>query len=100
RPPRHLHSFPTRRSSDLLDPGFYDALAAGRSLADAGADALMLLTPYYTTPTQQGMRDYFLRYADASPLPVLIYEIPYRTRIAIRSEEHTSELLSQSNLVC
>ena len=29
------------------------------------------------------MRDYFLRYADASPVPILIYEIPYRTRIAI-----------------
>lgn len=46
----------------------------------------MLLTPYYTTPTQTGIRDYFLRYADASPLPILIYEIPYRTRIAIAPE--------------
>lgn len=67
----------------VLDPGFYDALDAGRALADAGVDALMVLTPYYTTPTQDGLRDYFLRFADASPLPILIYEIPYRTRIAI-----------------
>ena len=70
----------------VLDPGFHDALAAGKSFADAGADALMVLTPYYTTPTQQGIRDYFMRYADASPVPVLIYEIPYRTRVAIAPE--------------
>src|SRR5437762_2756877 len=70
----------------VLDPGFHDALAAGRSFADAGAAALMVVTPYYTTPTQTGLRDYFLRYADASPVPVLIYEIPYRTRIAITPE--------------
>jgi 4-hydroxy-tetrahydrodipicolinate synthase len=38
----------------VLDPGFHDALAAGRSFADAGAAALMVVTPYYTTPTQQG----------------------------------------------
>jgi 4-hydroxy-tetrahydrodipicolinate synthase len=32
----------------VLDPGYYDALAAGRAFAEAGADALMVLTPYYT----------------------------------------------------
>ena len=70
----------------VLDPGFHDALEAGQAFADAGADALLVLTPYYTNPTQAGIRDYFLRYADASPLPILIYEIPYRTRIAIAPE--------------
>jgi 4-hydroxy-tetrahydrodipicolinate synthase len=67
----------------VLDPGFHDAMQAGKAFADAGADALMVVTPYYTNPTQAGLRDYFLRFADASPLPILIYEIPYRTRIAI-----------------
>lgn len=67
----------------ILDPGFHDALEAGRAFADAGVDALMVVTPYYTNPTQAGIRDYFLRYADTAPLPILIYEIPYRTRIAV-----------------
>jgi 4-hydroxy-tetrahydrodipicolinate synthase len=67
----------------VLDPGYYDALAAGQAFAGAGADALMVLTPYYTTPTQQGIRDYFVRMADEAPLPLMIYEIPYRTRVAI-----------------
>jgi 4-hydroxy-tetrahydrodipicolinate synthase len=70
----------------VLDPGYYDAIGSGKALAQAGADALMVLTPYYTTPTQQGIRDYFTRFADESPVPVMIYEIPYRTRIAIAPE--------------
>ncbi len=54
----------------VLDPGYHDALEAAHGFADAGVDALMVLTPYYTTPTQAGLRDYFLRLADASPLPI------------------------------
>lgn len=82
----------------VLDPGYHDAMAAGRAFAEAGADALMVLTPYYTTPTQQGIRDYFLRYADASPRPLLIYEIPYRTRIAI-APEVLHELSRHPNII-
>jgi 4-hydroxy-tetrahydrodipicolinate synthase len=82
----------------VLDPGFHDALAAGQAFAEAGADALMVLTPYYTTPTQRGIRDYFLRYADASPVPVLIYEIPYRTRVAI-APEVLHELSRHENII-
>ncbi|NTZ06462.1 4-hydroxy-tetrahydrodipicolinate synthase [Burkholderia metallica] len=70
----------------VLDPGYHDALQAGKEFAAAGVDGLLVLTPYYTNPTQQGIRDYFLRYADTSPAPILIYEIPYRTRIAIAPE--------------
>ncbi len=70
----------------VLDPGFHDALQAGKSFAATGIDALMVVTPYYTNPTQAGIRDYFVRYADQSPVPVLIYEIPGRTRIAIQPE--------------
>jgi 4-hydroxy-tetrahydrodipicolinate synthase len=70
----------------VLDPGYHDAIQAGKELAAAGADGLLVLTPYYTNPTQSGIRDYFLRYADQSPVPILLYEIPYRTRIAIAPE--------------
>ena len=82
----------------VLDPGYYDAIAAGKEYAQAGADALMVLTPYYTTPTQQGIRDYFVRYADESPVPVMIYEIPYRTRIAI-APEVLHELSRHPNII-
>ncbi len=82
----------------VLDPGFHDALDAGKAFARVGASALMVLTPYYTSPTQQGIRDYFLRYADASPVPVMIYEIPYRTRIAI-APEVLHELSRHENII-
>jgi 4-hydroxy-tetrahydrodipicolinate synthase len=82
----------------VLDPGYYDALASGHAFAKAGADALMVLTPYYTTPTQKGIRDYFVRFADESPLPVMIYEIPYRTRIAI-APEVLHELSRHPNII-
>lgn len=82
----------------VLDPGFHDALDAGKAFANVGASALMVLTPYYTSPTQQGIRDYFLRYADASPVPVMIYEIPYRTRIAI-APEVLHELSRHENII-
>ena len=67
----------------ILSPGYAEALAAGRDFAAAGASALMLLTPYYVTPSQAGIRDYFKRYRDAVDLPLLLYDIPYRTRIVV-----------------
>ncbi|WP_395446407.1 4-hydroxy-tetrahydrodipicolinate synthase (plasmid) [Aminobacter sp. UC22_36] len=77
----------------VLDPGYHDALAAARDFASVGVDALLVVTPYYTNPTQAGLRDYFLRFADESPLPILLYEIPYRTRIALDPE--VTHLLSR-----
>jgi 4-hydroxy-tetrahydrodipicolinate synthase len=82
----------------VLDPGYHDAIEAGRDFAAAGAAGLLVLTPYYTNPTQAGIRDYFLRYADESPVPILIYEIPYRTRIAI-TPEVLHELSRHENIV-
>lgn len=70
----------------VLDPGYHDALAAAHDFASAGVDALLVVTPYYTNPTQAGLSDYFQRFADESPLPILLYEIPYRTRIALDPE--------------
>ena len=70
----------------VLDTGFHDAMQSAQEFAAAGADGVLVITPYYTNPTQIGIRDYFLRYADQSPLPILIYEIPYRTRIAVDPE--------------
>ena len=42
----------------VLDTGFHDALDAGKDLAAQGVDGLLVLTPYYTNPTQAGIRDY------------------------------------------
>ena len=70
----------------ILCPGFAEAVETGRAFAAAGADALMLVTPFYVTPTQGGIRDYFKAYRDKSDLPVLLYDIPSRTRVAVEAE--------------
>jgi len=70
----------------VLSPGFGEALEAGRAFTRAGADALMLITPFYATPSQQGIRDYFKAYRDSVDRPVLFYDIPYRTGVKAEPE--------------
>ena len=83
----------------MLDPGFHDALAAGQAFAAAGADALMVLTPYYTdADAGRASATTSCAIADASPVPILIYEIPYRTRIAI-APEVLHELSRHPNII-
>jgi 4-hydroxy-tetrahydrodipicolinate synthase len=49
----------------------------------AGADGIMIVTPYYNKPTQAGVLTHFRMVADSTDLPVILYDIPGRTGIAI-----------------
>lgn len=51
-----------------------------------GADALLVITPYYNKPNKTGMREHFLKIADSISIPLYIYNVPARTGICIDAE--------------
>lgn len=62
------------------------AMQLYRQSAAAGADGVMVVTPYYNKPTQAGILTHFRMIADATDLPVILYDIPGRTGVPIAYE--------------
>jgi len=52
----------------------------------AGAHGLLVVTPYYSRPPQDALADHFLTVADATTLPIMIYDIPHRSGIPVETE--------------
>jgi 4-hydroxy-tetrahydrodipicolinate synthase len=70
----------------ILSPGLADTLATGREFLAEGADALLVVTPYYSRPTQDGILDYYKCLSDKLDADLILYEIPYRTGISLEPE--------------
>ncbi|MCX7521299.1 4-hydroxy-tetrahydrodipicolinate synthase [Microbacterium sp. STN6] len=62
------------------------AMQLARQSEKAGADGNLVVTPYYNKPTQAGLLTHFRMIADATDLPVILYDIPGRTGVPIAYE--------------
>ena len=75
-----------------------ETLELTQAAEDAGADGLLVVTPYYNKPPQRGLIAHFERVADATELPIIVYNIPGRT--ATRIEHDTLlQLAERPNIV-
>jgi 4-hydroxy-tetrahydrodipicolinate synthase len=64
----------------------------------SGVDAILSVSPYYNKPSQEGIFQHFSRIADASPVPIILYNVPGRTSSNITAET-TLRLAEHPNIV-
>jgi 4-hydroxy-tetrahydrodipicolinate synthase len=74
------------------------AIEMVRASADVGADAVLVVVPYYNKPSQAGLAAHFTAIADASPLPIIVYNVPSRT-VADISVETLAQVAKHPRIV-
>ena len=70
-----------------------NALRAAENAKYSGADAVLMVTPYYNKTTQKGLIEHFSYVADRVDIPMILYNVPSRTGIGITAD--TCKVLSQ-----
>ena len=63
-----------------------ESIALAKAKAEAGADSLLVVTPYYSKPSQEGIYRHFTTVADSTDLEVCLYDIPPRSVIPIETD--------------
>ena len=74
-----------------------EALELSERAADAGADAILLISPYYNKPEQQGLLEHYRTLADAVDVPQIVYNVPSRTGQTIEPDT-VVDLASHPNI--
>lgn len=77
------------RATVIAGAGTYDtahSIELARNAQRAGAHGLLVVTPYYSRPSQDGLLQHFTAIADATDLPVTLYDIPPRSVVPIASD--------------
>ncbi|WP_086151317.1 4-hydroxy-tetrahydrodipicolinate synthase [Cellulosimicrobium sp. KWT-B] len=79
------------RAAVLAGAGSNDtdhALRMAEQAAEAGADGLLVVTPYYSRPGQEGVYRHVVAIAEAADLPVMLYDVPGRTGVRIAPDTY------------
>ncbi|GAB2441650.1 4-hydroxy-tetrahydrodipicolinate synthase [Nocardia tengchongensis] len=77
------------RATVIAGAGTYDtahSIELARNAQRAGAHGLLVVTPYYSRPSQEGLLAHFTAIADSTDLPVTLYDIPPRSVVAIATD--------------
>jgi 4-hydroxy-tetrahydrodipicolinate synthase len=74
------------------------SISLTRLAAEAGVDGIMLVTPYYNKPSQEGLFQHFKAIAESTPLPIMLYNIPGRSVVNM-SVETIARLSKINNIV-
>ena len=74
-----------------------NAIALGRDAVRAGADGLLVVTPFYNKATQSGLVKHYTAIADAATKPIILYDVPSRTGVTIAPETY-AELAKHPNI--
>ncbi len=75
-----------------------EAIDLARHAKQAGADAVLVVTPYYNKPTQEGLYLHYTAIADACDIPIIIYNIPGRSVVDM-SVETMARLARHRNII-
>jgi 4-hydroxy-tetrahydrodipicolinate synthase len=75
-----------------------EAIGLAQHAQRAGADAVLVVTPYYNKPTQEGLFRHYIAIADAADIPIFIYNIPGRSVIDM-SVETMARLAAHRNII-
>lgn len=75
-----------------------EAIDLTRHAKQAGADAALVVTPYYNKPTQEGLYRHYMAIADAVDLPIIVYNIPGRSVVDM-TVETMARLAQHPNIV-
>jgi len=83
----------------ILSTGLGDAIEMSLCAKASGAAAIMVVTPYYVLPGQQGIIDYYKKLDKAVDMPILLYNIPYRTGVNMLPETVEKMVDEMPNIV-
>lgn len=89
------------RAAVIANTGTYNtaqSVELTREAEGTGVDGVMLVTPYYNKPTQEGLERHFKAIASATGLPCILYNVPGRTGVNMTAET-TVRLLAVDNIV-